>query len=426
MKLRTLLFAPLILLAVGYGAAKAFVHYRVTSELDKLIEMAIPYADISYGGVKSDLGGKLTVERIEVTHPATGFNVNISALELQGEDYSFLVELMSGMDKGEPPSKLSARIIGAEFPASADFFTDQDDASGSKKPKKVCTLGGLMQHSEIEQLGHSTIIADAGLGYEFDRNSGTLKAEFDYSVSGIESFSMDFRMRGVALRAMDMMAAPPALEDVKIMYTLEQEYMQEAVQHCADSNGQERQAFIDSLFARSDYYHMKNLGFVPGPGLKDVLRELVTKGGSLRIDAMPPPDFTMEKFAMFRQQDLVNLMDLEVSINDKLVTDLSYSLNATGGPDVEGGEGLADQKRVRWTYQEVDKGELGKYLGRRVKLYVKGNATPKMGELDDVTAREISVDQRVHRGTITAHVPIDHLQRAEVYLPKPSEKKDQE
>jgi hypothetical protein len=413
------------LLAVGYGLAKAYVHHRVTSELDRLIEMAIPFADVSYGGVKSDLGGKLTVERIEVTHLASGFNVNISALELQGDDYSFLVELMSGMDKGEPPSKLSARIVGAEFPASSDFFAQSDGSSGSKKVKKVCTLGGIMQHSELEELGHSTIIADAGLGYEFDREQGTLKAEFDYSVSGIESFVMDFRLRGVAIRAMDMLTAPPVLEDVKILYTLEPEYMQEAVQHCAEKNGQEPVEFIDSLFARSGYYFKKNLGFVPGPGLKDVLREMVSKAGTLRIDAMPPPDFTMEKISMYRQQDLANLMDLEVSINDKLVTDLSYSL-VSGGPDIEGGEGLDDPERVRWTYQEVKQGELGKYLGRRVRLYVKGNATPKTGELDNVTAREISVDQRVHRGTITAHVPTGLLERVEVYLPEKSEKKAEE
>ena len=425
MKLRTLLLAPIILLAVGYGAAKAFVHHRVTSELDRLIEMAIPYADISYGGVKSDLGGKLTIERIEVLHPASGFNVNISALELQGDDYSFLVELMSGMDKGEPPPKVSARIVGAEFPASSDFFSQSDGPSGSEKPKKVCSLGGLMQHSELEELGHSTIIADAGLGYEFDQNDGTLEVEFDYSVSGIESFSMEFRLRGAALQAMEMMAAPPVLDDVKMLYTLEPEYMQEAVQHCADRNGQEREEFIESLFSRSGYYYKKNLGFVPGPGLKDVIREMVTKAGTLRIDAMPPPDFTMEKIAMFRQQDLANLMDLEVSINDRLVTDLSYSLKADG-PGLEGGEGLDDPERVRWSYQEVEKGELGKYLGRRVKLYVKGNAAPKMGELDDVTAKEISVDQRVHRGTITAHVPVDHLQKAEVYLPQKPLKKAEE
>ena len=69
-------FAPLLavvaLLAVLYGGFKGYVYYQVSSELDRMITMVRPFADISYGGISSGLDGTLAVEQIQVSPQGSG------------------------------------------------------------------------------------------------------------------------------------------------------------------------------------------------------------------------------------------------------------------------------------------------------------------------------------------------------------------
>jgi hypothetical protein len=447
MKARILLLVPIVLLAVAYGAAKAYVHYQVTTGLDELIAKAAPVAAIEYEDVGSDLTGALTIEKIEVTHEASGFYVNIDALEIQGDDFGFLLELTGGLERGEPPSKLSARFRGVEIPISHEFFDQIKQAAeaNSLGSSEVCSLGGILQRSELMDLGYSTITADMGFGYEYDRDLKRIDARFDYKLAGVESLSMAMRVGAVSDQPMGMMASPPVLEKASMVYRVEPDYMRRAVEYCAAGKKQDRQAFLRALFPQGDdAYYQRNLGFVPGPGLREMFREMVTKGGDVRVRITPPPDFTVQKLNMYRPEDLVEMLIQEVSINDRLVTDLSFSQTEVSEWDVTGDAAVAEERQVlrprpdtaagakkaagadqkqrqkpQWAYREVDKRELGKYLGRQVRLYIKGSPKPRAGELDEVTDKKALVDQRHSGGTFTTHVPFDRMLRAEVFLPGP-------
>lgn len=447
MKARTLLLVPIVLLAVAYGAAKVYVHYRVTTGLDELIAKAAPVAAIEYEDVGSDLTGTLTIEKIEVTHQASGFYVNIDALEIQGDDYRFLLELTGGLERGEPPSKLSARFRGVEIPISHEFFDNIKQAAEANAlgSSEVCSLGGILQRSELMDLGYSTVTADVGFGYQYDRDLKRLDARLDYSIKGVEALSMDMRVGAVSDQPMGMMASPPVLENASLVYSVEPDYMRRAVEYCAAGKKQDRQAFIQALFPQNDdAYYQRNLGFVPGPGLRGMFREMVTKGGDVRVRITPPPDFTVQKLTMYRPEDVVEMLIQEVSVNDKLVTDLSFSQTEVSEWEVTGDATVAEKKELlrprpdtvagakeaagagqkqrekpQWAYREVDKRELGKYLGRQVRLYIKGSSKPRAGELDKVTDKKALVDQRQYGGTFTTHVPFDSMLRAEVFLPGP-------
>jgi hypothetical protein len=430
-KLRTLLLIVILGPAVLYGVAKLYVHYRVTSGLDKLVADAAPYADIDYEGVDTSLAGKLTIHQIEVTPPGTGFNLEIRAVELQGDGFGFLWDLAGGLEKNEVPPKLSANFKDIEFPVDDEIFAGLmmmgDPDSGGMK--KVCTLGGLLQRSELMELGYDKINANVGFGYEYESDAKTLEARFDYEMRGVESVAMDIRLNGVSDDSATMMASPPVVEDANLVYSIEPEYMQRAVRYCASKNKQEPEAFIKSLFSQSDAYYQYNLGFVPGFGLRSLFEELVSKGGTVEVKIAWPSDLPMQQVAMLPPEAVVGMLVEQVTINGKLITDLSFSqIDITGmgfGEDEfldEDAVRWAEQqrrKKRRWAYQEVSNKELGSHLGRQVRLYVKGSSKPRVGELDEVTSREVLVDQRNNKGTITAHVPFSQLLRAEVYLPEP-------
>jgi hypothetical protein len=430
-KLRTLLLIVILAPAVLYGVAKVYVHYRVTSGLDRLISQAAPFADIRYDDVESSLGGKLAINQIEVTPPGTGFNLKIEAVELQGDGFGFLLDLAGGLDQNEVPPKLSARFKNMQFPINEEIFAGLmmmgDPNSGGMK--KVCSLGGLLQRSELMELGFTSINADVGFGYEFDADAETLEARFDYEMRGVDSAAVDIRLSGVSEQAMGMMGVSPVVEDANVVYSIDPEYMQRAVRYCADKKEQEPEEFIRSLFSQSDAYYQYNLGFVPGFGLRSLFEELITKGGTVEIKIAWPAELPMQQIALMPPETIIQMMFEQVNVNGRLITDMSLSQIDITGMEF-GREELLDEdavrwaeqqrrKKRRWAFQEVSKKELPNHLGRQVRLYVRGSSKPRVGELDEVTSSEVLVDLRKNKGTITSHVPFTQLLRAEVYLPEP-------
>ena len=121
MKVKTLLMVPIVLAAVGYGGTKAYIYFSVKSELDNLVEKAAPFAEISYGGISSDLRGKLVVTDFSVISHAGGERMQIETIELAGPGPGFLFDLSGGFKTGDPPRNLSLGINRLSVPADQGF-----------------------------------------------------------------------------------------------------------------------------------------------------------------------------------------------------------------------------------------------------------------------------------------------------------------
>ncbi|MES9876954.1 MAG: hypothetical protein ABW162_05050 [Candidatus Sedimenticola sp. PURPLELP] len=436
MKLKTLVLVPVIGALIAYAGLKGYIYYKVKSELDNAIGMVSPFAHMSYGGIGSDISGKITVTQIAITPLTTGLEMRVDAVEVQGDGIGFLLDLSRGLDRGEPPAKLSASIWGAEIPVTSDAGGDIGPsfgfggASQVKQGPKVCSLGGILQRVGLFDIGYSTLVADSGVGYEYDQDAGEVALKFDYQIEGIESFAMDISMSGVSTPAMVAMGAMPTFGEVEIAYRLEPDYMRKMVSHCAQKAAKTSQEYINLLFNQSDAYYAQSLGFIPGPGLRLALKELVTRAGDVHIRARPASNFNPATIQMFRPEDMVSMLGLELSVGGKLITDLSFTVPAgsdlTAEAELQSGEastagGAPKPKPVlHWRYVEVKRSELGGYLGRKARLYTSGgkDAHPKEGVIKSVRNNEVSIEQRVHGGEFIIHQPIKLLVKAEVLIPQ--------
>ncbi|MET0106458.1 MAG: hypothetical protein ABW072_15145 [Sedimenticola sp.] len=432
MKLKTVVLVPVVVAALAYGGIKGYIYYSVKGELDKAIEMASPFARISYGGISSDLGGKLTVRKIAVTPMASNLEMRIEAVEIEGDGVGFLLDLSKGLDGSDPPPKLSANIWGAEIPVTDDLGSGFSFGPGQQARKiapKVCTLGGILQHIGLSDIGYSTLLADAGMGYTYDREGGDVALRFDYQVEGIESFAMDVSMRGVTSPGMVAMGVMPAFQNFEMAYRVEPDYMKRMVEHCAKKAGKSSQEYINTLFSQSDAYYAQNLGFIPGHSLELALKELVTKAGEVHIRAKPSPSLDPATLAMYKPEDIVRLLGLELSLNGRLITDLGFRMptlaELTGSAKQvvpgEVDESEEPPKRVmHWRYVEVKRSELGSYLGSKARLYTSTDedVPPKEGVLSSIRQNVLSIKQRVHGGEFIAHVELNSLVRAEVLIPQ--------
>jgi hypothetical protein len=429
-KLKTLIAIPVVLALLAYAGIKGYIYFKVKSELDRMVQMAAPFADIEYGGIGSDLSGTLSVENILVAPAGTNEEMIVRRIEVAGDGPGFLLDLMKGFDKGEPPPRMSVTMRQADLPVSGDLFSGVGPqfsfgpaGQESKKPK-ACTLSGILQTVGLDAIGYSSVTANANMKYEYTQAGGEVSMSFDYDLVGIESLAMDVEMSGFTAAGAMGLGQMPAFGSIRMSYRVEPDYMKRMISYCAGRVDKQPQGYINSLFSQSDAHYLNSLGFIPGEGLKTMFKELLTKGGQVDLSARPSSQMNPAMFGVYRPEDIVRMMGLNVSYNEKQVTDLSFYLEsqdevAGSTSATKSGSGKAGKKELpRLYYQDTSIGELDKYLHHKVRIYTQEAEKPKQGRLVSVKNQIVTVEQVIHGGKFTAHLPDYVITRAEVLRAK--------
>ncbi|MCB1763443.1 MAG: hypothetical protein KDI27_09935, partial [Gammaproteobacteria bacterium] len=248
---------------------------------------------------------------------------------------------------------------------------------------------------------------------------------------------LSMSLRGVNESAGLNLNEMPAIAAVDLRYSIYSPYIKRMVAECARQVQRSPEQFVDSIFNQPSHQLGQALGLIPGPGIKQVLRELVSQGGEVRLKAHPDSILDPAALSSLRPEVLTRLLNIELYLNDQPVEDLTFALAeqaaaaGSGSESQEGGKaepesdsvvgdgdfdaagrGQRDARRLR--YMETEIAELQHYLGSRVRLYTDQSSKPKTGYLIAYNGRTFSVEQSVHGGTMTAHIQQSELTRAEV------------
>lgn len=435
MKLRTGLFALLVLSVVGYGGAKYYVHAKVKSKLDELVRMASPFAQISYGKIKSDLRGKLQIENIGLKS-SEGAALQIGGIGVEGPGPGFLWDLTGGFKNSEPPARVVLKLSDVSIPVDQSFNgkfgpINLGGARANTVEPQPCTLGGLLKHAGLEQIGIEYLVANAIVGYNFSKPHGEAQVFLDYDLTGIESVSLAMSLHGISETGAAISGVMPLLTDIDLSYSLQTGHIKSMVGHCAKEAKQPVEHYLDAIFAQSDNQIASDLGFAPGPGIKSLLRKLIANGGTVHLTANPADDMDPGTLSAYKPEDILRLLNVEVYMDGKPVEDLSFAF-APSGPFTEGDTGAQDsmddikpdgteaeaieirKERRKLRYLETAVSDLHLYIGSRVKLYTSDSSKPKKGFLTSRKGEIYSVEQSIHGGKMTAHVRISEISRAEV------------
>lgn len=252
MKLKTGIFALLVLSLAVYGGTKYYVHAKVKNKLGELVRIASPFAEIRYGKISSDLRGKLQIDDIGVK-ASEGVVLQIGGIELEGPGPGFLWDLSNGFKNSEPPAKLVLKLTDVSIPADQSFngsfgpitLGGESDHSGRPLP---CTLGGLLKHAGLEQIGIETLLANSAMGYSFNKDSGQAWVFLDYELIGMESLSLAMSLQGIPEPGAVFMGTMPQFADIDLSYSLQSEHIKKLVGHCARLSQQSNEQFLDAVF----------------------------------------------------------------------------------------------------------------------------------------------------------------------------------
>ena len=429
MKLGNLIVVPVLAGAVVYGGLKGYVYYKVKGGMEDLTRLAAPFVTIKYKGITSDLGGKIGIQGVRLTPVGTTLDFNIGEVEIEGPNSKFLLAVANGFKGKNPPRYAYFRIRDAKVPVGSDMLeqlnqlTGLDPTKAKEQLPPVCSLGGIFQRVGIENIGFEHLSVDLSFGYKLYQRSNEMEIDMGYNAQGVESVDMVMMLKGVTEFGPAMMSKMPTLGRVDLKYNADKGFMNEMVDYCAQKQEITPEEFVNGLFNQSDYYYAKNLGFVPGAGIKDAIRMLVTDAGNVSFKAYPTTDLSVNSLSRYKPQDMMSLMGVTMQVNGKDVLDMSYTVPtniASLRGDGEGGidrpmEGIGERRNLKpKKYVKTNIGTLHKHVGKEVRLHMRQEGLVKKGTLDSIKNSIVSLEQRIYGGTFTSHVSLNDVRYAEV------------
>lgn len=439
MKLRTLISIPLLVAALGYIGLKGYIYYKVKTELDKMIQVASPVLQIEYSGIGSKLSGTVSIDRVLLTPSGSYDEISIQRLEVSGDGPGFLLDLVQGFNKREPPAKMAIAVHQLESPISSSFLSSIGSPFGKngsgiwKAEVDSCSLAGILKASGLRELGFPELTINGGMDYNYDKETGEIQFSINYELAGVESSSFHLKASGLTTAGIMGLGKLPVFEQLHLVRNIEPGYMKQIVTLCATNSTQPPDQFIDTLLSRPGKHYLETLGFIPGPGLSAMFRQLITNAGELDIQANPSSEINPANLSAYRPRDLIDLLGISVSYNNKPVTDLSFSTQlkkqalkpksakkqSTARHLIKGENQSVDTKpvhtsRPKLRFIETDISELANYLRYRVRIYTLDNDKPKLGQLVSIKNQTINVEQLLYSGKMTVHLHSSRITKVEV------------
>jgi hypothetical protein len=159
------------------------------------------------------------------------------------------------------------------------------------------------------------------------------------------------------------------------------------------------------------------------------------------VVAQPPSTLDLKTVHLYKPKDWPDLFGLIVKVNDKDVSDLSFSLpgvdltqddNGTASFSLPGLDFFGQQEQAAQTqvqagkkskaapsrssrphYRAVTRGEAKKLVGRDVRISTVGGKR-RSGRVLNVNNGIISLEMRMHGGTLSTRVPLATASKIEV------------
>lgn len=443
-KLTHLIAGIAVAAGATYGGIKAYVHYQVKSDLDDAIAAARPFVDIRYGGISSELSGSVTVEDIRIRPVGFPETFEIDGITLIAPDIQFWLGGHKDLQQqGKIPENIRLAVNGLRMPTDGIIFetireSQQQMARIMELELDQCSVAQVFGARDYQAVGIDELVMDSDFGYGFTVASPGIELNMNFASRGIESGNFSITLSGVSQSMASWMMNQPGFGGFAMQYRLEPELATKALRHCANLRGISESEYLAQVASEPDEAYMLGLGFVPGPGLRGVIQEMLARGGDLEVTAHPAEAIDFRTLHLYQPEQIPALLGVSVSLNGKPVDDLSVSmLDLTpylDGDGVTRPRGLKDL--VTWGQEEeatteelrkpsappppearfrkVPPSELRQHVGYSVRILAKGNRQ-RNGRLLAVEGSVATLEQRIHGGTLTTSVSLKEIQKVEVY-----------
>jgi len=441
MKFKRLFVGLLVLAGVLFGGAKGYIYYRVSSELDKMIPLVSPFAEIRYQGISPSFEGSIAIEKISIYPSGSNDEITIESAQIEGDGLPFLYQLTTGSFQNRPPERFGLSVKGFSIPLDGDLAANYTrmlesakQASGIKDPDGCGLLTGFSPDM-MGALGFYAMTMDASLDVNFDPSASRAEMQLGFDIRGVEYSQTSMLLTNVPQPgAMMMGVQKPQFYKMTVTYQIDPDFVTKAQQYCAAARKLTVDAFIESMLNMDEKQLTQQLGFRPGPGLIAAIKSFIKSPNEVSFSIHPPEAIDPASLSFYKPEDLPSVLNLELSVNGEPVTDLSFSVpeqQTMGGsgkrvsglalqlPDAKTvfspGVGKLKKPAPVWEYVPTPIAQLRRYMDKNVRVYIDQENAVRKGVLMSVEKDQIVIKQRLYGGDMTVQVPLKQISKVEVY-----------
>jgi len=443
MKPKIILVGVIFMAGLLFGGLKGYIYYRVSTELDKVVNTAMLFADIRYQGISSSYEGSIAVEGISILPRGMSEEITIESLEVRGDGPVFLYQLFLGeFNQSKPPEKINFSVKGLSIPLGGDVATQYQGflARSGLPDQGGCGLAESPSLDMLSALGMYAIVVDTEIGLDVDQATDFAQIHLEFNIRGIEFSEVDIQLAGLPQPdAITKGAVPPQLKKIRLWYQADEGFTVRSLDYCAKRAEKSKDAYIDSLLNLDEKQFIQQIGFVPGPGLLEGLRLFMERPGEVNLTIAPPESLDLASLVFYKPNDIVSMLNLQLEVNEKTITDLSFTVpdkpkvgtqSSFGAfnfpfqfPGMDGGGSPSEvvkktpqnKPNLKRKYLPVAMDKLSSYLGKKIRVHMRQSDAVRKGKLVSVADGELVVSQRRYEGNMSANIPLDQVEMVEVY-----------
>lgn len=417
---KKLLLALALLPILVYAGLKGFLYYKTKEGVEQIITMARPFATISYEGIDSTLGGVIGLIGVKIQPVNLNDGLKIQSLDVQTPGLGFLLFGVRQASSGEIPERLRLSLRGLSLNMTGQLMGLIEDLQRNEQdpptPPGLLNCGKVsrLTSREYTQLGYSQMVLDLGFGFEYDKRRQHADLKFDWAMRDAGAMTGSITLDGIAPQLLAA-GGQPKLGPLRLEYR-DRSFTEKLKHFCAKEAGLTPDQYVEAEVGVSDARFLEGWGFVPGPGLRAAYRDFLQHPERIEVEIEFPSDMDPTHLGVIQPENLLSMVHLDLSVNGKPVTDMSFSRHAaTSAPPPTATPSKPKVTSKPKSFQPVEIADLNKYRGQAVKVYTKQKMV-REGVLTQVEANEVAIERRLARGSITITVSVHDIERVEVFL----------
>ena len=412
---------------LAYGALKGVMYYNAKSAVDEVVASTAHMVDIRYSDISTDLRGAVTVSGISVQPMGFSDTLGIDSVRIASDDRMFFIRggQWEPGSQEPPPSSLSFHISGVHLPLSSDII--QAGALKDQGSSDSCEQGLQIEPGFLTRMGFSELNLDMDGYYRLDEISHSLDIGINMDLHDIESMEFAATMNDVDVETLAGGAAPQfSLGRMSLRMRVPPQFGRQVLKTCAVGTEQTVEQW-SRILADNALAQMRQEGLSLGYGLSNAVHTFYRDWGDFEVVAAPSEPVGLLSLMFLPPDQLADTLALHMRLNGETITDTRFTLESPQGAGLSGlfggqqsGGGTQagkKQQRVqfRHSYEGVPVKQIADYVGHKVQLKPQGQPM-REGLLRAVGNGEVEVQQALHGGKYSVHVPLSQIESVKVLV----------
>lgn len=439
--IRNIFVLPILTVALIYAGIKIYLYYEIKGRVDQAIMMSEPFVNIKYDGISTTMEGAFYLEKVKLRIKNINEEIRVDKFGFITPGLVFLLSHANNfIQQKKFPEKMGISIQGLHISLTGeliDALTESFPEQSEKKSELACTFSGSYPGEQLMELGIYRLVFDLTAKVNYDQDKSTLKFNINSAIHGVEETDVAFTIENIASDIPGILSnqATNTIGSFTVKYRPDRKLINKINQYCANLKSITVQEHIDQLVNQSDEAYLADLGFIPGPGIRTALKQLLMEAGELSLTTQSIDSNELSNLHLYKAEDIAHILGLSVTLNDKDINDLSFTtgtepkVSSSDIPTIweqtEPNEQTVTIKKITAQGQQnasikekmfhaVERAQLIDKIGRKAQIKTKKGIT-KTGRITQVKDKQVTLKARMYGGDITFNIPLAEITYSEVW-----------